>query len=167
MSKEVQSQASEMDALTSGVEGTTLKDDEKRRLRLEARRITKKTSQTLRTFGETSALSTPEFRAHMQRQSQALARYVPLYLGLNNGIDERELQKDLQTMYDAMDETYASLRGFQKSFESIPRLTRDLSRARRQAEKEAQDLVTAFRSAILGMEAVLDLFPPSPKSLTG
>ena len=165
LNSEINSQAKEFTNLSSATE-KPLSTTQKKRLRVEAKRVAKRTALTLNTFVSETSISIPVFRTSLDRTTDAMVRFIPLYLELNGGEDDQDLEGKLQDMYNSMDGAYRSMQGFQESFSKVPRLSVELSKARRAIEKSAQDLVAAFRHGLMSFDAVFVLFPEkgAPKS---
>ena len=126
--------------------------------RARARRILKKYSSDLDQFVAVTRKDLPLYREHLDRGIGAITRMVPIGLEISvDKEDKDEYRKDLSRLTEAMGGMLESMEGLQYSLRALPRLSSDLLRSRRSAERVLQEIIDITNGARISLGSVLKL----------
>ena len=153
MRKETQ----EIKSLDITRDGKNLSAHDRQKLRADARRILKRTSNEMDGFVARMKDELPLFRQHIDGGIGTLTRAVPIYLEINE--DRTELKELIGTMLNAMDGMVVSMEGFRGSVQGLPRLSTALVRAKRETVKVLQEVIDITQGGRASLDEVLSLIP--------
>ena len=156
---QINKQVEELAALNIPEDGASLSRNEKQKMRADAKRVIKRTSNDMDTFVTRMKQDIPLFQRHLGKSIDVFTRAVPIYLELNEDEDKEGVKDTTDSLLRSMQGMQYSMEGFRDSVAKIPRLTNTLNHSKRDTEKVLQEVIDITRSGYTSLEGVLSILP--------
>ena len=134
-----------------------LSSQEKRKLRIDVRRVVRSMAGDMDRFSEQVESRLPSYKEHSDRVIEISTNVVPIYLEFDQ--DATELKEAVHKTFSEMQRMITTLEEGRDSVHTLPRITTDLIRARKRVEKVLQEYIDILRNGATSFEEVVSMLP--------